>query len=113
MAKSAGSLTICKWLLKMSASEAAELLGDLLDERLQLGRRLRDGPVEALDLSGDLAGIVEWLRDRGAEHRLHAVGDPDHDSRTDTDSLTHDEPVYVNKAESNQSRASCSPRQVG
>ena len=68
-------------------------LGDLLDDDLQLGRRLRHGPVEPLDLRRDQARVVEGLLLDRAEHRLHAMGNADHDSRTDTDSFTHDEPV--------------------
>ncbi len=73
---------------------AAQLLGDLLDERLQLGRRLGHRPVEALDLGGNLAR--GWSSDCCSiepENRFDAVGDAHHDSRTDTDSFTHDQPV--------------------
>ena len=71
----------------------AQFLGDLLDHGLQVGRRLGHGPVEPLDLGGNLAGIVQGLLFDRAEDRLHAVGDAHHDARTHADSFTHVEPV--------------------
>ena len=68
-------------------------LGDLLDDDLQVSRRSRHGPVEALDFRRNQARVVESLLLDRAQHRLHAMGNADHDSRTDTNSLTHDEPV--------------------
>ena len=47
----------------------AELLGHLLDDRLQLGRRSRHGPVEPLDLGGDQARVGQHLRLARAEDR--------------------------------------------
>ena len=73
--------------------ESPSSCGDLLDDRLELGRRLGHGAVEPLDLRRDLARDVEGLLLDRAEHRLHAMGHAHHDPRTDTDSLTHDEPV--------------------
>ena len=69
---------------------AAELLGDLRDDRLELGGRRRHGAVETLDLGRDLAGIGEHLRLARPEDRVDPVGDADHDARADRNSLVHD-----------------------
>ncbi len=71
----------------------AQLLGDLLDQGFQVGRRVGHGPVEPLNLVGDLVGAVQGLFFDRAEDRLHAVGNPHHDARTHADSFTHVEPV--------------------
>ena len=70
-----------------------QFLGDLLDEGLQIGRRVRHGPVEPLHLARHLAGLLERLGADRAEDRLDPIGDPDHHARTDPDSFTHDNPV--------------------
>ncbi len=70
-----------------------QVLGDFLDQGLKVGRGLGDGPVELVDLGGNLAGVVQGLLFERAEDRLHAVCHAHHDARTHADSFMHDEPV--------------------
>ena len=89
LASSAWSLTICRWLWKMLGLGAAELLGDLRDDRLELRDRERHGALETLDLGRDLARVGQHLRLARPEHRVDSVGDPDHDARADRNSFVH------------------------
>ncbi len=47
----------------------------------------------SIDFSGNLRWVVQRLLLDRAEDRFHAMGNPNHDSRTDPDSFRHDEPV--------------------
>ena len=54
--------------------------------------------------AGTRPGSVERLRLDRAEDRLHAMGDADHDARTDPDSFMHDEPGLTVSWRSNRIR---------
>ena len=76
----------------MSAADAPSSCGNLLDKRAQVGRRFPHRPVNSIDFSGNVCWIVQRLLLDRAKDRFHAMGDANHDSRTDSDSFRHSEP---------------------
>ena len=89
----------------MSASEAPSTSATFWTMASRSAADAATARSNALDLRGDQARVVERLLLDRAQDRLHAMRDADHDSRTDTDSLTHDEPVSRFRWRSNRTRA--------
>ena len=90
---SAGSLTIWRWPLKMSAAESPSSWATFWIRASRSAAGIHDGAVEPLDLRRGLVRMIEHLLLDRAEDRLHPMGDADHDTRTHADSFTHDYPV--------------------